>query len=568
MSALGGLLAQGEGLLAPLTAGAGSAAGPAPGPVPTPSIEWWAILPLLILGVGALVLVTVTSLLKGRLFRGFPALYTVLVAVAAMIAALPVWARVQGWSELGWIEFEHRDGVGAFSTLGGMVGVDGFGIFVTIVIAAAVVLAALFADHYLRREELEGPEFYVLMLLSAFGGVIMAMANDLIVLFLGLETLSIAVYVMTAMHLRRAQSQEAGFKYFVLGAFSSAFFLYGIALLYGATGSTNFIEIKNFLAANVVLRNGLLLLGMAMLLVGLAFKIAAVPFHTWSPDAYDGAPTAAVVYMAAAVKAAAFAGIARVFVLTLSTQINDWRPLIYGLAVLSMVGGSLFAIVQSNVKRMLAYSSINHAGFILVAVSAGTALGMQAVLFYLAAYTFMVAGSFGVATLVGRRGDDRHRLTDYRGLSRTNPLLSLIFTIFLLAQAGVPFTAGFFAKFSAITAAVDARETWLAIVAMLTAVIAAFLYLRIVVAMYMSGGEHGDQHEGAPRAGRVKVPFSAALGLALCFAVTMAAGIAPSPLYDAAGKASLQVVEEPASGQSVPVAGSAGTGVPEAPTGP
>lgn len=564
MRALGMLLAQSEGMLGQLTAG--DPAAPAPGPVPTPSVEWWALLPLLILGVGALLLLTLTSLLKGRLFRGFLALYTITVAVATMIAAMPVWARVQGWPRLLWIDLEHPDGVGAFSTVGGMIGVDGFGIFVTTMIAAVVAVAALFADHYLRREGIEGPEFYVLMLLSAFGGVIMAMANDMIVLFLGLETLSIAVYVMTAMHLRRAQSQEAGFKYFVLGAFSSAFFLYGIALLYGATGSTNFVEIKNFLAANVVVRDGLLLLGMAMILVGLAFKIAAVPFHAWSPDAYDGAPTAAVVYMAAAVKAAAFAGIARVFVLTLSTQVNDWRPLIYGLALLSMVGGSVLAIVQSNVKRMLAYSSINHAGFILVAVSTGTALGVRSVLFYLAAYSFMVAGSFGVATLVGRRGDSRHGLTDYRGLSQTNPLLALIFTILLLAQAGVPFTSGFFAKFSVITAAVDAGEAWLAIAAMVTAVIAAFLYLRIVVAMYMAGGEHG---EGSPVASpaRVQVPAGAAVGLAICFGVTMAAGIAPSTLYDAAGKATLQLVEEPAPGFSAPVGAGAAGGAPEPSTG-
>lgn len=563
MRTLGMLLAQSEGLLGAMTAGGSSA--PAAGPVPTPSVEWWALLPALTLGVGALVLITLTSLLKGRLFRGFHALYTIVIAAAAMLAALPVWARVQGWPRLLWIDLDHSDGVGAFSALGGMIGVDGFGLFITVVIAATVAVTALFADHYLRREDLEGPEFYVLMLLSAFGGVVMAMANDLIVLFLGLETLSIAVYVLTAMHLRRAQSQEAGFKYFMLGAFSSAFFLYGIALLYGATGSTNFIEIKNFLAANVVVRDGLLLLGMAMLLVGLAFKVAAVPFHAWSPDAYDGAPTAAVVYMAAAVKAAAFAGIARVFVLTLSTQINDWRPLIYGLAVLSMLGGSLLAIVQSNVKRMLAYSSINHAGFMLVAVSAGTPLGVRAVLFYLAAYAFMVAGSFGVATLVGRRGDDRHWLADYRGLSHTNPLLALIFSILLLAQAGVPFTSGFFAKFSAITAAIDAGETWLAVVAMVTAVIAAFLYLRVVVAMYMAGGERGEER---PSSTPVHVPRTAAVGLAICFGVTMAAGIAPSPLYDAAGRASLQLVEEPTPGLSAPVDLDASVGTVEPAPGP
>ncbi len=386
--------------------------------VQTPSIEWFALLPLIILAVGALVLLTVASLARGRLFRGFYALYTIAISGAAIIASLPVWARVQGWSEIWGITLTNPSGVGPFSTVGGAVGIDGFSIFVTVVICSAVIVGALAADGYLRRERLDGPEFYVLMLLSATGGVIMAMANDLIVLFLGLETLSIAVYVLTAMQLRRAESQEGGLKYFILGAFSSAFFLYGIALLYGATGSTNLITIKSFMAANIPIDNGLLLLGLALLLVGFGFKVAAMPFHAWSPDAYDGAPTPAVVYMAAGVKAAAFAGLVRVFMLTFSNYAADWQPIVYALAVLSMVGGALVAIVQTNVKRMMAYSSISHAGFILVAVEAASGRGIQAVLFYLAAYTFMIAGTFTVITVIGRTGDGRHQLTDYRGLAR------------------------------------------------------------------------------------------------------------------------------------------------------
>jgi NADH-quinone oxidoreductase subunit N len=553
------LIAQTGELVTPLTGGAD---GPVAGPVPTPSIAWDALIPLLILGVGGLVLLTITSLVKGRIFRSFYALYTIVIASAAIVAVLPLWARVQGWTELLWFDLEHSDGTGPFSTAAGAVGVDGFSLFVTAVIAAAVIVAALFADDYLRREDLDGPEFYVLILLSAFGGVIMAMANDLIVLFLGLETLSIAVYVLTAMHLRRAQSQEAGMKYFVLGAFSSAFFLYGIAMLYGATGSTNFVEIKDFLAANLIVEDGLLLLGLAFLLVGLGFKVAAMPFHSWSPDAYDGAPTPAVVYMAAAVKAAAFAGIVRVFMLTFSTSINDWRPLIFGLAVLSMVGGALLAIVQTNVKRMLAYSSINHAGFILVAVSTGTDEGVTAVLFYLAAYTFMVGGSFGVATLVGRKGDNRHGLADYRGLAHTNPVLAIVFAVLLLAQAGIPFTSGFFAKFTVIAAAVDAKEAWLAIIAMLSAVIAAFLYLRVVAAMYMSGTEQGDETSAIARHDRIDVPAGAAVGLAVCFVVTLAVGIVPSIVLDPAEKGQPALVREPAAAAPNPAVGVGPDGLP------
>src|SRR3954454_20909027 len=323
---------------------------------------------------------------------------------------------------------------GPFSTVAGAVGIDGFSLFVAGVICATVVLGALLGDGYLRREGLNGPEFYALLLIAGSGGVIMAMADDFIILFLGLETLSLAAYVLSAMHLRRVQSQESGIKYFVLGAFSSAFFLYGIALVYGATGSTNLVDIKTFMSQVVPTQNGLLLIGLGLLVVGLAFKVSAVPFHAWSPDVYDGAPTPAVAWMASGVKAAAFAGMVRIFVLTFSNYSATWKPIIYALAILSMVVGAALAVVQSNVKRMMAYSSISHAGFILMAVEAGSAQGNSAVLFYLAAYVFMVAGSFGIATLVGRKGDGHHSLTDYKGLARSNPELAVAFTVLLLAQ--------------------------------------------------------------------------------------------------------------------------------------
>jgi NADH-quinone oxidoreductase subunit N len=512
--------------------------------VTIPSIEWWGLLPVIILAVGALILLTIASLARGHLFRGFFAIYTVAIAGAAVVASLPLWARVQGWSEIWGIDLTHPNGTGPFSTVAGAVGIDGFSIFMTVVICSAVIVGALVADGYLRRERLEGPEFYVLMLLSATGGVIMAMANDLIVMFLGLETLSIAVYVLSAMHLRRAQSQEGGLKYFILGAFSSAFFLYGIALIYGATGSTNLITIKSFMAGNIPISNGLLLLGLALLLVGFGFKVAAMPFHAWSPDAYDGAPTPAVVYMAAGVKTAAFAGLVRVFMLTFSNYAADWQPIVYALAVLSMVGGALLAIVQSNVKRMMAYSSISHAGFILVAVEAATERGIQAVLFYLAAYTFMIAGTFAIIAVIGRTGDGRHQLSDYKGLSHTNPALALVLTVFLLAQAGVPFTSGFFAKFYVIIASVDAGSWPLALVAMVSAVIAAFLYLRLVVSMYMSIPEGEEASTPAVlEGGPVRIGVGAWIGIAVCFIVTLVVGIVPDTVLDPAEKAKPALVQ-------------------------
>lgn len=495
--------------------------------VAAPSVEWTALLPLLILLVGGLVLLTVSSFLRTRVGRNFYPWATVVLAVASAVSVVPVWARVQGWNAIMWIDVSHAR-TGPFSTIAGAVGVDGFGLFITVVLCVGVALAALLAPSYLRQEQMEGPAFYVLVLLSASGGVMMAMANDLIVLFIGLETLSIAVYVLTGMNLRRAESQESGLKYFVLGGFSSAFLLYGIAMLYGATGSTNFIAIKDFMAAVVPVHDGLLLMGLALMLLGLAFKIGAVPFHTWSPDVYDGAPAPSVVWMSAGVKVAAAAGFVRVFVLAFSNYADTWKPMIYAIAVLSMVIGAALAIVQSNVKRMLAYSSISHAGFILMAIEANSSYGTSAVLFYGAVYTFMVAGSFGVVAIVGR-GDRANSLADYRGLVRRSPFLAVVFLTLLLGQAGIPFTAGFFAKLYAITAAADAHALPLALVGMVSAVISAFLYLRIVVAMF-TGGDDGDDGAEVPRRNRIPVPVPAGIALTVCAVATLVFGLLPDVL--------------------------------------
>lgn len=549
MSHLTSILAQAQPLVSP-----GPAAADAVVHVPGPSVDWPALLPLLILLVGGLLMLTFSSFLRGRAPKGVFAGVTVAIAVAAALSALPLWARVQNWDSLLWWSTSHSQ-PGAFTTVGGSVGVDGFSLFITIVLCAAVAMAALLASAYLRREDMEGPEFYVLMLLSASGGVMMAMANDLIVMFIGIETLSIAVYVLAGMHLRRVQSQESGIKYFVLGAFSSAFLLYGIAMIYGATGSVNFVQIKDFMAAVVPVHNGFLLLGLALILIGLAFKVAAVPFHAWSPDVYDGAPTPAVAWMASGVKAAAFAAMVRIFVLTFSNYGATWKPILYVLAILSMVVGAALAIVQSNVKRMLAYSSISHAGFILMAVQAGSSQGTAAIAFYAAVYTFMVAGSFGVATIVGRRGDGDHSLADYRGLSRSNPVLAAAFTVLLLAQAGVPFTAGFFAKFYAITAAVNAHSTPLAIIAMVSAVISAFLYLRLIVAMFMSGGDDGAEAPLPAASSRIHVPTGAGIALAICVLVTVGFGLVPDLLVKPARDARPVLVEYQTSGTAAPTGG-------------
>ena len=321
-------------------------------------------------------------------------------------------------------------------------------------------------------------------------------------------------------------------KYFVLGAFSSAFFLYGIAFVYGATGSTNLSKIGTFLAENTLLDDGVLFLGLVLLLVGLGFKVAAVPFHQWSPDVYQGSPSPAVSYMAGAVKAAAFASLLRIFVTTFDQWAVDWQPIVYGLAVLSLIVGAVLAAVQTDIKRMMAYSSVNHAGFILLGVQAASAAGTAAVLFYVGTYAAIVAGTFGIITIVAGSRDAHTTIDDYQGLSVRRPALALAFTVLLLAQAGVPLTAGFFAKFEVVLAAVDAHSYGLALVAMLTAVISAFVYLRVVVAMYMS-----DQEDDAEAPAKETVPWSAGLGIGLAVFITLLLGILPWILLDIAEKA-------------------------------
>ncbi len=470
--------------------------------------------------IGLIVVMVVAALLVRSMEIGFDAAVTAGIGLSALSATWVLWdSRVTAVGEFA--------STGPFNAIGDQFGVDCCSLVITGVIAASVVLVAFLLDDYLRAEGLDGPEMYVLMLLSAAGGVVMAGANDLIVLFLGIETLSIAVYVMAAMHVRRSESQEAGLKYFVLGAFSSAFLLYGIAMIYGATGSLNLVDIRLFLDDRLLVTDGLLMAGFALLLVGLGFKVAAAPFHAWTPDVYQGAPTPVVAFMASAVKAAGFAAMVRVFVVTFGGYADDWQPAVYALALLTLVVGAVLAVVQRDAKRMLAYSSISHAGFILVGIQAASSEGTAAVAFYAVAYTFLVIGSFGVLTVVSGPGDRGTSLDDLDGLAARRPVLAFTFTVFLLAQAGVPLTSGFVAKFEIIGAAVEARSFWLAVAAMVTAVVSAFLYLRIVLSMYL-----GESSADSGPAGRIHPAATLALGIALV--VTIGFGVVPGPLDELA----------------------------------
>jgi len=487
-------------------------------PIAVPDVEYSALAPALILIGGALLLLLVTSLVR----RPPPGLWTLLTIVTG---------AASGGASL-WLWFDVRDD-GPVRAVADAVVIDGFAVFFMILIATTVLLGALLGNGFLEREGVAGPEFYVLMMLSASGGIFMAAANDLIVVFLGLEILSIALYVLAGFSGRRRQSREAAMKYFVLGAFSSALLLYGIALVYGATGSTNLAEVGQFLAGNVATSNGVLLAGMVLLLVGLGFKVAVVPFHTWTPDVYQGSPSPVTGFMAAAAKAAGFAALLRIFFSTFSTLRLDWQPVVWVIAILTLLVGSVLAVVQTDVKRMLAYSSISHAGYVMIGLQAASARGIAGSLFYLLAYTFMVMGSFAIVTVVGRRGDNDHGLDAYRGLAARRPALALAFAVFLMAQAGVPFTTGFLAKFYVISAAVESESYALALIGMVSAVVAAFFYLRLIVLMYTPPAE------GAPRGAPLPLSLSHGLVVGVAAVFTVGFGLLPSAMVTFARQATL-----------------------------
>jgi NADH-quinone oxidoreductase subunit N len=441
-------------------------------PLVLPKIAYYSILPEIVLLGGAVAMLGVSSLLRRPMDHATATTMTVATSLASLALALVQWSQVQS--------------NGPHTAIDGAVIQDGFSAFIAVLVSCAVLVAALVVDGWMTREAVVGPELHVLMLTSASGAVIMGEANDLIVIFLGLEIMSIALYVLAALNAKRTESGEAALKYFILGSFSSAVFLYGIALVYGATGSSNLPQIADYLSRNILLHNGLLLAGMALLLVGFLFKVAAVPFHLWTPDVYQGSPSPVTGFMAAIAKAGGFAALLRVFISTFGTLRTDWQPAVWVIAILTLVLGASVALVQRDIKRMLAYSSINHAGFVLLGLQAATAQGVQGSLYYLFVYTFMVIGTFAVVTVVGGPGDGRHDLERYRGLASRQPWLAGGLTVLLMAQAGIPFTTGFLAKLEVIEAAVKANSDALAVVAMVTAVIAAFFYLRVILLMYSS----------------------------------------------------------------------------------
>ena len=477
-----------------------------------PSVDWFALSPHLVLVGGALFLMVVGALTPAWP-RNLMSLTTVGFTVAAAVLSVFIW------NDIG--------SEGPSAIVGGVLAVDRLSLFLTFAVLAATALVALMSDAELRGTDNDGPEIYSMLLVAATGALVMVGANELIVMFLGLETVSLALYVLAASDRRRSASQESGMKYFILGGLASAFFLYGIALLYGGTRTTSLTDMVARLQSQVNIggNDALVLAGLALMLIGFAFKVSAVPFHVWSPDVYQGAPSNITAFMASVGKVAAFGAMLRVLTSALPFYRDDWRPIIWVLAVLSLVVGSLLAVVQTDVKRMLAFSSVSHAGFILVGLeAAGLSAGenamfssVQSVAVYLGLYSVLVVGSFAVISVASRSGDTT--LDGFNGLSSRRPTLALALTVFLLAQAGVPFTSGFVAKWGVIQSAVDAGSYWLAVIAMLAAVIAAFLYLRIMVSMWLRPAD--DNAEA------VNVPGLSGIAIAGAAGFTLAIGIYP-----------------------------------------
>jgi NADH-quinone oxidoreductase subunit N len=372
----------------------------------------------------------------------------------------------------------------------GVVRADNFSLFINITLALVGILTILFSSEVIEREELPSGEYYTLVLFGIAGMMLMAAATDLLVIFLALEILSLAVYVLTGIRRSSEQGAEGAFKYFLLGAFSSAFFLYGIAMTFAISGSTRLERISARVAeAGASQPEILVLIAMGLLMVGFAFKVSAVPFHMWTPDAYQGAPTVVTGFMSTGVKAAAFAAFVRVFISAFGAIKADWQPLLWIIAVATMVIGTVVGVAQSNVKRMLAYSSIAHAGYLLIGLIAANSVGKAAVLFYLLSYAVTNLGAFGIVALLASRSNPHDEVRDFTGLWYERPGLAALMTVFLLSLGGFPPTAGFIGKWYIFAAAVQEGYFWLAIIGVLSSVVSVFFYLRIIVMMYMVDGK-------------------------------------------------------------------------------
>ncbi len=481
-----------------------------------PSVHLAVVAPLLVVGVTALVVMLCDLVLPAN-ERTWLAYLSLFGLIGAMLIGTQLWGRQT-------------------STFSGMFLLDNFGLALTFIFLTVAVITVLLSVAYTSDRGLVRGEFYALILFAVMGMMIMATAGDLIVVFLGIELLSLPLYVLSGFARPALDSIEAALKYFLLGAFASGFLLYGIVLIFGATGSTNLLQIASVLTKGT--HNGIMLYaGIALLLVGLGFKVSVVPFHQWTPDVYEGAPTAVTAFMVAGTKAAGFAVLLRILLVAVLPVRDVWLPAIAILAVVTMTVGNVTAIAQQNIKRMLAYSSIAHAGYILVAVAAGGAAGTSSAIFYLLIYAFMNLGAFAVVIAASRGGEERLDIRDYAGLARQRPVLAAVMALFMLSLAGFPPTAGFVGKLTIFQAAVQNGLTWLAVIAVLNSVVSVFYYARVIVFMYMQEPE-GEPWPAVAGEGRRML----ALALGICVVGVLLLGILPTPAYQAAQTALLNIL--------------------------
>jgi NADH-quinone oxidoreductase subunit N len=463
-----------------------------------PTIDYIRILPELVLTVTGIMIMLADPVLPGSNKR---ALGT--IALGGLLAGLmATFLQAENYGD-------------AFF---GMVRVDAFSVFfhfVVLLIALVVVLASF---NYLEVQQIHSGEYYGLILFGTVGMMLMSSAIELVLIFISLEISSISTYVLAGFRRRTAESAESSLKYFLLGSFATAFFLYGVALVFGATGTTNVYGIAKALQNPA---SALVYLAVALMFVGLGFKVASAPFHVWTPDVYEGSPAPVVALMSTGPKAAAFAVLLRVL---FASGAPGWFWMVWVSAALSMTLGNIGALVQQNIKRLLAYSSIAHAGYLLVAFAAAKETGISAAIFYAASYAAMNVGAFAIVSHLGSRGERYVTLDDYAGLGRRSPGIAAILTILLLSLIGIPFTAGFFAKFYVFSAALQANLIWLTIIGVINSAIAAYYYLRVIVYMYMRDGKYE-----APVA---RVPIGLGVGLAISVIAVIYLGILPGRVLD------------------------------------
>jgi NADH-quinone oxidoreductase subunit N len=475
-----------------------------------PAINLAAIMPEVILSCIAMVLLLVNVFVpsENKGYLGYLSIIGIAITAACVIS---------GW--------------GAPQTgFNGAVMQDNFAVFFKIIFLISAGLAILISDRYMSQEGCNQGEFYPVILFSTVGMMFMASGTDMMVIFLGLELLSICLYVMAGWNRASVKSNEAGLKYFLLGAFSTGFLLYGMCLTYGATGSTKLNTIASYAMQNqAVISNPLFVIGMLLIGVGFSFKVAAAPFHMWTPDVYQGAPTPVTAFMSAGPKAAGFAAFLRVMIFAFPMLKGDWTALLWVLAVLTMTVGNIIALSQDNIKRMLAYSSIAHAGYALVGFTACNAEGAAGILFYMLSYAFMNIGAFAVVVLVGKKGEKNGNVQDFAGLAFKKPILAVLMTVFLFSLAGIPPTAGFIGKFYLFSAAIKSGYLGLAIIGVLNSAASCYYYLRVMVYMYMK--ESSEDYAWAGMTPAV------ALCLVISVGATLFLGVVPGTILELAQKA-------------------------------